>query len=308
MPSRLIYVKSPTASSNHDLDGEDFNLLLRLDAKLLHWQEHLPKHVRFDPDAKTADPNILFRRHCHLLHHRFLNSRILLFRRLLVQLAARHSQRAAPPSRSTLQESLTRSCIEICTTAAQDLVEIIEPYIGTWLVPPAWFTVFCKHSWAFTLHCTVVLTWRQVLYTAGTVIAVVLLTPPFRAYSTPEKLQSLRACWSQCIECLSEYKKQGAPAAAQCLSNLRKMHVGIDNPNHGSQSANNVRQESPRRENQQPAHATPSSSGWESRFGEQPPVGEGNDSDFADFPLPNLWWPSPNYQWLVDLSDQNEYP
>lgn len=63
-----------------------------------------------------------------------------------------------------------------------------------------------------------------VIYTAGTVFTVVLLTPALRERLTPEQKQQLQLSWDRCAECLGEYQALGDVSASKCLSNLQRIY------------------------------------------------------------------------------------
>lgn len=64
-----------------------------------------------------------------------------------------------------------------------------------------------------------------VIYTTGTVFAVVSLTPSFRERLTLEQRQQLHRYWDQCVECLKQYQRLGIPFASKCLWNLQKIYT-----------------------------------------------------------------------------------
>lgn len=70
----------------------------------------------------------------------------MLFRRVVVRLAAKSLANNPPSSLASVEKSMAMGCIEVCTSAAQSLLDAIFPHIGTRLVPPAWFTIFREET------------------------------------------------------------------------------------------------------------------------------------------------------------------
>lgn len=63
-----------------------------------------------------------------------------------------------------------------------------------------------------------------VMYTAGTILVVILRAPPLRNTLTVKKQRELLSSWSTCIENLEHYHRTGIAVAAKCIATLRKMY------------------------------------------------------------------------------------
>lgn len=76
--------------------------------------------------------------------HRFLYGKVLLFRRVVVRTAAAAVLQRPAPAGSEIQQMVTFACIDKCVAAAQGLLDLIRSNLGTWFLPPTWYTVFGK--------------------------------------------------------------------------------------------------------------------------------------------------------------------
>ncbi|RDL36234.1 uncharacterized protein BP5553_06846 [Venustampulla echinocandica] len=270
---------------------QDYNSLLRVDAELVNWQNELPLFLRYDCAQETIDPNNLFLRQAHLLNHRFLHSRILLFRRAVVQLAAKSFVQGPVTTVATLEQIVALGCVEICTSAAQELLDALQPHIGTLFVPPAWFTVF-------------------LIYTAGTVLAVTFLTPAFQTPLTAEQTERLHKSWNTCIECLKQYRRLGIPFASKCLLNLQKMHNSNQAENqHDNLHGLNVTVSDAGEGINASSAEDRADVGRRSDFHpvtDGPPRNWEHGGEYSDMLMPNPWWPDDNIDWLIDIANSNQ--
>jgi hypothetical protein len=46
------------------------------------------------------------------------------------------------PAAPKLQQMVALGCVDKCTSAAQGLLDLIRCNLGTWFIPPTWYTVF----------------------------------------------------------------------------------------------------------------------------------------------------------------------
>lgn len=130
------------------------------------------------------------------------------------------------PQKSTatrLEQTLGLGCVDTCRLAAQELLEVIHPHIGTWLLPPAWYTVFGMFTRIISYFNNVAYV-HTAIYTAGTVLAVVFITPAFRNALDVQQLTALRHSWELSIDCLKKYQQLNVPSASKCLWNLLKIY------------------------------------------------------------------------------------
>ncbi|ETS76295.1 hypothetical protein PFICI_11682 [Pestalotiopsis fici W106-1] len=268
---RLFYFSSPGASTRDRLT-EDYPSLLRLDAALERWKEELPSYLRYE-NVQQESPSAadVFTRQAHLLHHRFLYGRVLLFRRVVVRMAAASVLQRPAPSGAEIQQVVTFTCIDKCIAAAQGLLDLIRCNLGTWFLPPTWYTVF-------------------VIYTTGTVFTVVLLTPSLRERLTVDQRQQLQQSWNQCVECLREYQRLGDSSASKCLSNLQRIYnrEGIET------------RDAPPRPGGQPRNAPPPpSQAGQQGSSAQMTTGTNNAESAPTFWIPDLN-EGQNFEWDVN--------
>ncbi|KXJ88644.1 FAD dependent oxidoreductase-domain-containing protein [Microdochium bolleyi] len=185
--------------------SEYFASLFKLDSALDSWNEEVPPFIQYEMLQGPLDSDNLYHRQAHLLRHRYLYAKVLLFRRLVVQTVLNSSRDSPNHKAPKLQDVVTFSCVDKCTDAARGLLDCIRPNIGTWLVPPAWYTVF-------------------VIYTCGTVFAVVSLAPSLYGRLAPDERRCLLQSREQCVECLRDYHALGDPSALRCLQNLLNIY------------------------------------------------------------------------------------
>lgn len=98
---------------------------------------------------------------------------------------------------SILKQAFAIGCVNSCITAAQDIIDVIAAGRVSGQLPVWWYSVFY-------------------LYTAGTVLLAVLLTPALRQ-ARPNKTPSLNASWEVCIDALSRFADSDESFAKSCV-------------------------------------------------------------------------------------------
>ncbi|KFZ08504.1 hypothetical protein V502_09318 [Pseudogymnoascus sp. VKM F-4520 (FW-2644)] len=264
---RLYYTTTPGTAVGLKPE-KDYNSLLQLDAQLESWKEELPSFLRFDINNQSSDPTNLFVRQAHLLHHRLLYSRILLFQRVVVRMAA---ESFAQPQKSTstrLEQTLGLGCVETCT----------------WLLPPPWYTVFA-------------------IYTAGTVLAVVFITPAFRNELDVNQLTALRHSWELSIDSLKQYQQLNVPSASKCLWNLLKIYKVLESETRSSEL--NAHDVAPVGTGTDIGSATAPNLCL-SEDGQCIFPGQDDPRQLEALFLDSTFWADENMDWLVEVSNANE--
>lgn len=160
-----VFYSSPRSPpfSDRARAEEDYQAVLRFDRCLLNFQFELPDFLRFryiDPETGSEiprDPVLL--RQANVLHSRYLNIRILLFRPVLIHLI-QESQTAAPGMGyqhlapgdknrletpiTLLEASLAVKCSVSCVAAAQEAISLIDDNLHSGAVPAWWYYIFCN--------------------------------------------------------------------------------------------------------------------------------------------------------------------
>ncbi|KAL8381864.1 hypothetical protein RB595_005895 [Gaeumannomyces hyphopodioides] len=203
---------------------QDLQRLHEIDFSLSHWRTSLPVHLRVHPSDTnnsdvSAESGSPFAKQAVTLHGRYLHLRILLFRPTTIELSSGAFLQADAAGMTTdFQRGVLKACVRSCVSAARELIALVwegvEQGKDARATLPWWYAIFY-------------------LYTAGTVILAVLLTPNLRlvfchlegapgAHGDPESL--LQVSWSTCVKALSVYQESGSTFARRCLWILRAIH------------------------------------------------------------------------------------
>lgn len=202
----------------------DLQRLHEIDFSLSRWQASLPNHLRVHPrdsdpgdvPAESASP---FPKQAATLHGRYLHLRILLFRPTTVELSSGAFLQADAAGMTTdFQRGVVKTCVRSCVSAAHELIALVwdgvEEGREARATVPWWYAIFY-------------------LYTAGTVILAVLLTPNLRLVFCHlevapgvhgDGVSRLQSSWSLCVKALSVYQQSGSMFARRCLWILRAIY------------------------------------------------------------------------------------
>lgn len=156
---------------------------------------------------------------------RFLHSRILLFRPLLLhKLERSKTSESGEVCRSsvssTLQQSLLTQSWSQSTFAAQELILLIGGMIDAGIdnLPETWYIVFCKSSYRsqYTLILTLL---RSDMYTCGMILLVghlCLATESPASGGSNHSDDENRSAWTKCLDVLRLYQ-ESSHTARKCL-------------------------------------------------------------------------------------------
>lgn len=177
---------------------EDCDPLLDIDSRLERWSDEVPSYLQYDKETEITDDRGTFRTQAITLYCRYLHLKILLFRPITVDLAqSRYLDASTSSNRSVLKHAFATGCIESCICAAQELIHVLSSERNVDQLPVWWYSVFY-------------------LYTAGTVILAVLLTPTLQQAQQSD-LASLELSFSKCIKSLSHFAVADGGFAKSCL-------------------------------------------------------------------------------------------
>ncbi|TLS26180.1 hypothetical protein PpBr36_04858 [Pyricularia pennisetigena] len=213
-----FYAPSPE-SRNAGPEGvniPDLQKLLEIDMRLARWRKQLPAHLQFPFPTKDSDLySNIFARQAVVLHCRYLHLRIMLFRPTTVELSnGQFFEAEAAGATTDFQRQVLQACIRSSVAAARELIELIWKGVASEERPPTppwWYSVFY-------------------LYTAGTVILAILLTPNLRlafydcCRGNRHEQELLDVSWAQCVEALSISKRSGSLFAKRCLWILQAVY------------------------------------------------------------------------------------
>lgn len=165
-----VFYSSPTPRappfSDQARTEEDYQSVLRFDRCLLNFQFELPDFLRFryicpeTGEEIPRDPVLL--RQANVLHSRYLNIRILLFRPVLIHLIQEsqhptpavamgyHHSKDAPIT--LLEASLAVKCSVQCVVAAQEAIKLIDDNLYSGAVPAWWYYIFCTPHYPSSRH------------------------------------------------------------------------------------------------------------------------------------------------------------
>ncbi|KAF8537535.1 fungal-specific transcription factor domain-containing protein [Trichophaea hybrida] len=241
-----------------------YQSLLKLDRMLLDFQRELPPFLRFHSVDKNNHPYAseypFTTRQANVLHARYLNIRILLFRPNLINLI-QESQAAYPEHNLTttlLEASLAMKCSVSCVLAAQEAIGLIDDNLLTGAVPAWWYYIFY-------------------LYIAATVLLAAKLCP---ALEGELDYGSLEVSWKKCIEILRGLEDR-YESAKRCLATLEVFYDQIIS------SSNEDRQDTKKRPNEGTGDA-----GCES--------GEAFDDPLLHFNRNAIWATNVNFDWFME--------
>ncbi|KAF2249476.1 hypothetical protein BU26DRAFT_565122 [Trematosphaeria pertusa] len=280
--------RTPRPAPSEGLHSEDCRPLLDLDDSLERWSGQLPEHLRYREDAPLDELGTIFRQQAVVLHCRYLHLRILLFRPIAVDLAQSHYFDPDSDSRHTvLKHAIAAGCIRSCVSAAQELIHTLFREYDRGHLPVSWYSVFY-------------------LYTAGTVILAVLVTPTLRR-AEKDNFASLEMSWAECIECLSRFADTEGGFAKRCLWMLQSASSQILSDaqanRHGLNNLQANGQTTPTpNPNTQSGNGARTDVVAESVFGHY-------DNIFAENGFGEPWWPIGSLEWLSNIpTDFNDHP
>lgn len=125
-----------------------FDMLIELDGELSEFARCLPKNLCW---TETASPSNLLSSQCHVLHVRFLHSRILLYRPAFFQYC-RHNSLAGPSGSRTPNQDLSPTttvatpfafhCAVVCVKTAMSLIAAVRQYSSTEATGAWWYNMF----------------------------------------------------------------------------------------------------------------------------------------------------------------------
>ncbi|KAL7907576.1 fungal-specific transcription factor domain-containing protein [Trichoderma velutinum] len=159
----IVYSRDPSSSfaprsdlsPQARLDKLDFNTVLRIDNSLRHWKETLPLCLQTRPTesviANKDDPIQV--RQANVLHLRYLQIRILLFRPILALLLTSEAY-GLDSANSEYTTSLSRDmgipCAQRCINSAIAMIDLVWtwrkenfPHFSVEPLPAWWFQTFC---------------------------------------------------------------------------------------------------------------------------------------------------------------------
>jgi hypothetical protein len=215
----------------------DLVAIVEIDNALAAWRRALPNHLRTDDANPDREATPMHSRQAFSLHSRYLHLRVLLFRPVTVELADGQFFQADVAGRITdFQRTTLLGCIRSCADSAQELIHLIHTGLHTGVHLPWWYAVFCMSPLEYGDERGLLLTSVVTdLYTAGTVVLAVLLTPQLRqAYSNDP--ESLKMAWSQCVASLTAYKQSDSSFAKRCLWILQTVYM--QHSSHGGVDTN----------------------------------------------------------------------
>ncbi|TLD03900.1 hypothetical protein PgNI_11292 [Pyricularia grisea] len=307
-----FYAPSPD-SRNAGPEGvniSDLQKILEIDMRLARWRKQLPAHLQFPLPAKNSELcSTVFAKQAVVLHCRYLHLRILLFRPTTVELSnGQFFEAEAAGATTDFQRQILQACIRSSVAAARELIELIWNGMASDEGPPTppwWYSVFY-------------------LYTAGTVILAILLTPSLRlafydcCRGNRNEEELLDVSWAQCVEALSISKRSGSVFAKRCLWILQAAYdqrATNDNMNApegagpGRSEATGSQLVTVSRPHSQRQGAQTAITGREPEANLSAGTGLTNNAAFltasqqyTDDLLLQLSWPSGNMDWLYNLS------
>ncbi|KAL6788838.1 fungal-specific transcription factor domain-containing protein [Trichoderma sp. SZMC 28012] len=220
----IVYSRDPSSSfaprsdlsPQARLDKLDFNTVLRIDNSLRHWKETLPLCLQTRPTdsvvANKDDPVLI--RQANVLHLRYLQIRILLFRPILALLLTSEAY-GLDSANGEYETSLSRDmgipCAQRCINSAIAMIDLVWawrkenfPHFPVEPLPAWWFQTFF-------------------LYTASIVL---IPARRFKALQGTASSTSVNRCWHRAlimIEDLSQFCR----SAKLCLTSLQLLNQEI---------------------------------------------------------------------------------
>lgn len=162
---------------------------------------------------------------------RFLYTRLLSLRPLLLLATKHEPQSSAQPSMTTklpssLDEDLIKHCCNMCVTTAHSLIETIHQHLNTAYKSSGWHSVYCM---LFSQHGDQEFSWpRLVTFASATILLAALKC---RDLENDVRESSFETGWNRCLSILDHYKEQihSAPRAIQVLQTLRSQIMATQN-------------------------------------------------------------------------------
>ncbi|PSN70390.1 hypothetical protein BS50DRAFT_632282 [Corynespora cassiicola Philippines] len=262
----------------------DLTPLLEFEDAIECWKAALPTYLQYHPEMMNVDYNSPFRSEAVILHYRYLHIKILLFRPIVVDLAqSQFFNSTTSRTQTTLKHAIAASCVRSCVAAAQETIDILVKGCGRGHLPVFWHSVFN-------------------LYTAGTVVLAVLLTPSLRK-SEYDNLSSLEQSFARCLECLSYFVNLEGAFAKRCLMALKAARDGAN-----SNSASSIRNNDNLELNLPDLSATVSQDEISGSYRDlQGLDSESNHHEQLENNFVESWWPVGGLDWLnsvpVDFND-----
>ncbi|CZR67077.1 uncharacterized protein PAC_16976 [Phialocephala subalpina] len=276
------FYNASTESEPGDQGLKAYSSVLELDALVQNYCDELPSYLQYH--QKNLESDGFFARQASWLQIRILQTRMTVFRGAIVRLATNPLSRNHT-SLTSLQRHFTLGCIDGCASASRELIDLVHENVirsgRPDFVPPGWYTTL-------------------LMYTAGTVLVVILRAPSLRNTLTAEKQQELLSSWGTCIANLEHYHRTGVAAAAKCIATLRKIY---DDGEVERQQRSGNDPNSARRANAN----TGSGETSEQADAANQTMGENQSWDLAGPEMPEFWWANGDTEWLNNLADFGQF-
>ncbi|KAL6900491.1 fungal-specific transcription factor domain-containing protein [Trichoderma evansii] len=202
-------------SAQARLDDLDFNAFLRIDNSLHRWIDALPCCLQIQAvDAPLPEMDPIQIRQSVVLHLRFLQIRMLLFRpflALILTSEATHSDQPNPDHMASLSRDVAIPCAQRCIASAVSLIDVV------WI----WYKENCEIFSVEPLPAW----WFLILniYNAGVVLIATRRFKSLRGCMSPAYLAQQ---WHRVLRVmygLSEF----SPSAKRCLVSLQLLNTEI---------------------------------------------------------------------------------
>ncbi|KAH7403013.1 fungal-specific transcription factor domain-containing protein [Cadophora sp. MPI-SDFR-AT-0126] len=256
------FFDASTGSKAGDHSFDLFGTVLELDALLQSYCNELPVYL-WPNQPQTFETDRFFARQASWLQIRVLQIRLTMFREVVVRLASKTLSRNHA-SLTSFQRHIMMGCIDASVSTSREIIDLVHDNVlknhRPDFVPPPWYTTL-------------------LMYTAGTVLVVVLRAAPLRQMLSSEIQRQIHSSWSTCIQSLEHYQRSGIAVAVKCIATLHKIY----------EDGNFERQQS----SDQASHRHHSISN-------QSP-GEHQQWDSNDAEMPEFWWASGDMEWLDNL-------
>ncbi|GKZ37370.1 hypothetical protein AbraIFM66950_008891 [Aspergillus brasiliensis] len=192
------YLATSTSTANERLNNRELQLLLNIDKSLCSWHDNLPGHLKAQTYHFTSlgdadlfgEMTSMFNRQAIILHARYLNVRIIMFRPVLsalLHLSPRHHCSTQEHSmESAIRQDMLNKGVNLCVSSACELVDLMAANLDTAndILPPSWDSVyFGINAWFFsaTINCEADLLSGASKYWRPSKPAFSLLTPGHKA-------------------------------------------------------------------------------------------------------------------------------
>ncbi|PVH73269.1 hypothetical protein DL98DRAFT_469453 [Cadophora sp. DSE1049] len=274
------FFKTSTDSEAGVQVHESVGSVLELDSLLQNFCDELPPYLKPN-QPQTLEADSFFARQASWLQIRVLQIRMTIFRGVVIRLATKPLSRNQA-SLTSLQRHLTMGCIDACASASGKIIDLIHEYAVIANKPD-----FVQPPWYTTL----------LMYTAGTVLVVILRAPTLRNMLTTEKQREIQSSWGICLKNLEHYHRIGIVVAAKCIATLRKIYEDgeLERRQRSGDKLNT------------PQHADTNIETGPKRFQDHlessHSMGESQLWDLIDTEMPESWWASGDMEWLDNLVD-----